>query len=220
MEKDSTRYLFLVSRNFPLVKTDTEYETTADGKEIARRDGQEIVALDVTTSFSHAWEADLSKYPVSSGSEISDHLTVRNNKYTLKGVVSETPFEAHSQEYLGSLGTGYKRVVAAIDVLREIFDKRLPFTLFTEHKKIENVVMTKVNFDQASQFATEFQIEFEQVRFAYARTVALNVKKSAKKSVASNKNGGGAAKQDADSLDNYRKKRAAAKELNQTVNNG
>lgn len=218
-DKETTTYIFLASRKYPITSPNNGSEQKEDGTPLNEtKKGREIIALDVTTSFTNSWEADLTKYPVSSGSEISDHLSIRNNKYTLKGIVSDTPIEPHTGEYLGQLGTGGARIIAAIEVLQKMFKERVPFTLFSEFQKIENVVITKVDFDQAPENAIAFSIQFEEVRFAYAKTVSLNVKASKKKSVASNTNGGSSAKGDAKSLSDHRSKIEELKKVNERAN--
>lgn len=209
---DKVTYIFLGSRKYPFAFDDT-VKTDKDGQ-ITSSETQVLIALDVTTSLKTSWNADVSKYPVSSGSEVSDHLSVRNNTYTLEGIISDTPVEGHKNELFGQHGTGFYRVMSSIDALKALYQAKRTFTFFSEYQKIENVVITKVNFEQAGQFAVAFSIEFEEVRFAYAKSVTLNVKKSTKKSVAPNKNGGGASKQNANSLEDHRKKVEEARKLN------
>lgn len=213
---DKVTYIFLGSRRYPFAFDDTV--TTDDKGEITSSDTQILIALDVTTSLRTSWNADVSKYPVSSGSEVSDHLSIRNNTYTLEGIISDTPVEAHNNELFGSQGTGFYRVMSSIDALKALYQAKRTFTFFSEYQKIENVVITKVDFEQAGQFAVMFTIEFEEVRFAYAKSVTLNVKKSTKKSVAANKNGGGASKVAAQSQSDYEEKIRQAKIVNEVAN--
>jgi len=209
---DKVTYLFLGSRSYPF-SYDDKLETNKEG-EILARDTQILISLDVTTSLKTSWSGDVSKYPVSSGSEISDHVSIRNNTYTLEGIISDTPVEGHKNELFGQQGTNHYRIISSIDALKALYEAKKTFTFFSEYQKIDNVVITKVDFDQTGQMAVAFSIEFEQVRFAYAKSVTLNVKKSTKKTVASNKNGGGAAKQSATSIQNHRLNIEEAKKVN------
>ncbi len=209
-EKQKVTYLFLASRKYPFPEDDFDY-TYSDNNdpEIKAKKNQEIVALDVTTSFSNSWEGNLTSYPVSAGSEISDHITIRNNKYVLEGIVSDTPIEVHKNESIGQLGTGYNRTYAALDMIKEMYTNKVIFTLFSEYQRIDNCVITGVSFDQSADFSIRFKITMEQVRLAYAKTVSLNVKASTKKKTDSNKNGGGTTKNQADT-DQYRRNREEA----------
>jgi hypothetical protein len=213
---DKITYVFLGSRKYPY-SSDKTVKTDKDGQ-IESSETQILIALDVTTSLKSNWSADVSKYPITSGSEISDHLSVRNNTYTLEGIISDTPIEGHKNELFGSRGTGYERVMAAIDALETLYQAKKTFTFFSEHQKIENVVITKVSFSQEPQDAVAFSIDFEEIRFAYAKSVSLNVKKSAKKTVAANKNGGGASKQVAEDQANHRKTMEEARKINLEAN--
>lgn len=210
-KQEKTTYLFLASRLYPYSKEGEKVATTnEDGtREIQRKKGQQIVALDVTTRFSNEWQGNVTSYPVSTGSDITDHITIRNNKYTLEGIVSDIPFEVHKQEELGQLGTGAERTHAALQLLDEMFRSKVIFTLYSEYQQIDNCVITSINFDQTPEFAIRFTIQMEQIRLAYAKTVSLKVSAGTKKKVASNQNGGGTTKATADT-DQYRKNRDAS----------
>lgn len=209
---DKVTYLFLGSRSYPF-KDDSTVETDKEGKVVAK-DTRVLISLDVTTSLRTSWNADVSKYPVSSGSEISDHLSIRNNTYTLEGIISDTPVQLYKNELFSQQGPDKYRIISSIDALKSLYEARRTFTFFSEYQKIDNVVITKVDFAQEGAMAVSFTIEFEQVRFAYAKSVSLNVKKSTKKTVASNKNGGGASKQTAKSLENHRLDLEEARKVN------
>lgn len=191
-EGNTVTYLFLASRLFTTkegsnVKTDESGDKTQD-------DQQKVISLDVTTKFNTKWEGNLTKYPVSQGSEITDHITIRNNKFQLEGVISNTPFENHVGEYFSDYGTGSPRTRTVVDFLNEFFKAKQIFTLYSEFQKIDNCLITDINFDQDGQEAIIFKISIEQLRLAVAKQVVLNVSKGTKKNVASNTNGGGSTK--------------------------
>lgn len=217
---DKITYIFLASRKYPIPSGDFDYTYFEDAtSEITKKAGQEIVALDVTTKFSNTWEGNVSSYPISSGADITDHISIRNNKYVLEGVVSDTPIEIHKNEYYGDGGTGADRIFAAIEMLEYMFKNRVLFTLFSEYQQIDNAVITGVSFEQTAQYAVNITIQMEQVRFAYAKTVNLNVKPATKKKVASNQNGGGSTKVEADRTA-YKDNINAEIKKNNSVNNG
>lgn len=214
-EGNTVTYLFLASRLFTAkeggnIKTDEQGNKT-------QSDQQKIIALDVTTKFNTKWEGDLTKYPVSQGSDITDHITIRNNKFTLEGVISNTPFELHDGEYFSTYGTGTQRTKAAVDYLEEFFKNKTLFTLYSEFQKIDNCIITGIEFDQEAQEAINFKIAIEQTRLAFAKQVTLNVSKSTKKSVASNTNSGGSAKAEA-AVSKYKTDRDAAIKRNEANN--
>ncbi|MCF6660259.1 phage baseplate protein [Raoultella ornithinolytica] len=216
-EGNTVTYLFLASRLFS-AKEGGNVKTDESGAK-TQSDQQKIISLDVTTKFNTKWEGDLTKYPVSQGSDITDHITIRNNKFSLEGVISNTPFELHDGEYFSAYGTGTQRTKAAVNYLEEFFKNKTLFTLYSEFQKIDNCIITGIEFDQEAQEAINFKISIEQTRLAFAKQVTLNVSKSTKKSVASNTNSGGSAKSEASNseLSGYKNKKAAS---NKRLNGG
>lgn len=212
--KEKTTYIFLASRRGTDRYDDISYNYTEDGTaQIQKKKGQEIVSLDVTTKLSMSWNGSVSSYAVSGDSDISDHLTIKNDKYTLSGVVSDTPIQRYENETLGYAGTGGRRVMASLQLLRQMYEEKVIFDLYSEYERISNVVITDIDFDIEAQNAIEFRIQMEQVRFAYAKTVSLNVSSGTKKKIASNKNGGGSTKVNAETS-TYEKNRDALIEKN------
>jgi len=217
-EGNTVTYLFLASRLFTAKEGGTVKTDESGAK--TQSDQQKIIALDVTTKFNTKWEGDLTKYPVSQGSDITDHITIRNNKFTLEGVISNTPFETHEGEYFSTYGTGTQRTKAAVDYLEEFFKNKTLFTLYSEFQKIDNCIVTGIEFDQEAQEAINFKISIEQTRLAFAKQVTLNVSKSTKKSVAANTNSGGSAKSEAAvaQQDKYKTERDKAIKRNEATN--
>lgn len=215
-EESTVTYVFLASRLYPFGLSDAV--KTDEKGQLTKTDGKQIMALDVTTRFSNSWEGDLTKYPISSGSEITDHISIRNNKYTLEGVISDTPFEKHDSEFFGGYPTGSYRAMAAVETLEKMFKDKKTFTLFSEYQQIDNAIITSIKFEQEGALSVRFTMEMEQVRFAYAKTVNLKVSASTKKTVAPNQNGGGSSKQTADGISEYERKVAEAKKTNAAAN--
>jgi len=207
-------YLFLASRLYPFglsgeVKTD-------DKGQLVKSDDQQIMSLDVTTRFTNDWSGEVTRYPVSQGSEITDHITIRNSKFTLEGMISDMPFEKHPAEFFGSYGTGSYRAMAAVETFQQMFEEKVVFTLFSEYQQIDNCVITSVNFEQSGEYAVHFAIGIEQLRFAYAKTVTLNVSSATKKKTGSNKNGGGTTKVQMDPTSYQQNRDAAQKAADRT----
>lgn len=219
-KESKVTYVFLASRLFPFNKEGSI--TTDKNGNLTANEETLLLSLDVTTRFRNRWEGDLSKYPVSAGSEITDNMSIKNKKFTLVGVISDTPFERRPGEFFGKYGTGYPRASRAVEALDVMFRNKLLFTLYSEYEKIDNCIITSVDFEQRSEDAVVFSIEIEQLRFAYAKSVMLNVKKSVNKTTASNKNGGGSTKQSADqsakSLSDHRRQVKEAIETNKRAN--
>lgn len=193
MVEQTTQYTLLGSRLNTDYVPGTNTKTNSSG-EAESQTKNIILSFDVVTKFSNDLSGDLTKYPVSQGSDVTDHITIRNRKFSLTGIVSNTPFETHHGEYMSNYGTGSNRVREAINMLKDIFENKRLFSLYSEYEKIDNCVLTGLKFDQEGQEAVEFELSVEQARLAFAKQVTLNVSGKTKKSVSSNTNGGGSTK--------------------------
>lgn len=149
----------------------------------------QALTFDSTPSTGIRRQADVTSYPVESGSNVSDHVQIRNNTFKLSGMITETPIRA-VRDLLYSAGVNGTRISQAITYLDQIFDARQPIILITEHKVYENVILKGISYDYKSEHAMQFDLEFEQVRLVtYAETNVIATKTKG------NKNVGGTVKQ-------------------------
>ena len=134
-------------------------------------------------------QADITAYPVENGADVSDHVQIKNNTFSLSGMITETPIRL-MHDLLYSAGVNGTRISQAITYLDQIFDARQPIILITEHKVFENVILKGISYDYQSEHSMQFDLEFEQIRLAtYAETNVIATKTK------SNKNVGGTVKQ-------------------------
>lgn len=124
--------------------------------------------------------ADVTSYPVENGATVSDHVQVKNNKFALKGRITETPIKS-DPGLLKSAGVTGNRRSLAIDYLNQIMDSRQPFLLVTENKTFENVVLTGIEYTEEASESLVFDLEFEQIRlvsYGTVNTVAIKTQPS------------------------------------------
>lgn len=134
-------------------------------------------------------QADVTSYPVENGADVSDHVQVKNNTFTLSGMISETPVRL-MKDMLYSAGVNGTRISQAITYLDQIFDARQPIILITEHRVYENVILKGISYDYQSEYAMKFELDFEQIRLvSYGETNVIATKTKP------NKNTGGSTKQ-------------------------
>ena len=127
-------------------------------------------------------EADVTSFPVESGSDVSDHVQIKNNRFKLSGIITETPIRL-MRDQLYSAGVNGARISQAIEYLDQIFESRQPIVLLTEHRTFENVILQGYSYDYKSEFAMQFDLEFEQIRLvSKATTNAIAVKTAPNKS--------------------------------------
>ncbi|EPG6279107.1 phage baseplate protein [Citrobacter freundii] len=149
----------------------------------------QAIVFDAVTDTGIRRQADITSYPVESGAEVSDHVQIKNNTLKLSGIITETPVRLE-KDLLYSAGVNGTRISQAIQYLDKIFDSRQPITLVTEHKVYENVILSGISYDYKSEFAMQFDLEFEQVRLVTTATVNVIATKTQ-----SNRSVGGTVKQ-------------------------
>ncbi|WP_410731974.1 phage baseplate protein [Citrobacter freundii] len=149
----------------------------------------QAIVFDAVTDTGVRRQADITSYPVESGAEVSDHVQIKNNTFKLSGIITETPVKLE-KDLLYSAGVNGTRISQAIQYLDQIFDSRQPITLVTEHKVYENVILSGISYDYKSEFAMQFDLEFEQIRLVSKAEVNVIATKTL-----SNKSLGGTKKQ-------------------------
>lgn len=150
----------------------------------------QAIVFDAVTDTGIRRQADITSYPVESGAEVSDHVQIKNNTFKLSGIITETPVRLE-KDLLYSAGVNGTRISQAIQYLDEIFDSRQPITLVTEHKVYEDVILSGISYDYRSEFAMQFDLEFEQIRLVSTATVNVIATKTQ-----GNKSIGGTVKQE------------------------
>ena len=149
----------------------------------------QAIVFDAVTDTGIRRQADITSYPVESGAEVSDHVQIKNNTFKLSGIISETPVRLE-KDLLYSAGVNGTRISQAIEYLDKMFDSRQPITLVTEHKVYENVILSGISYDYKSEYAMQFDLEFEQIRLVSKATVNVIATKTQ-----GNKSVGGTVKQ-------------------------
>ncbi|MCG7779273.1 phage baseplate protein [Lelliottia amnigena] len=149
----------------------------------------QAIVFDAVPSIGIKRQAEVTSYPVENGAEVSDHVQIKNNTFKLSGIISETPLRLE-KDLLYSAGVNGTRISQAIEYLDKMFDSRQPITLVTEHKVYENVILSGISYDYKSEFAMQFDLEFEQIRLVSTATVNVIATKTQ-----GNKSIGGTVKQ-------------------------
>lgn len=126
--------------------------------------------------------AEVTSFPVETGADVSDHVQIKNNTFTLSGIITETPIRL-MRDQLYSAGVNGARISQAIEYLDQIFDNRQPIVLLTEHRVFETVILTGIDYKYVAEHAMQFDLQFEQIRLvSTATTNAIAVKTAPNKS--------------------------------------
>lgn len=161
----------LVSLFFP-TQQKTRFESMTLDKQAI------IFEIDATVSMSHERSASPTKSPIESGSNITDHITLENNKLSIEGVITNNFFGITStitdlldiralsnplnviervkslNREFGTIGRmlheNTDRVENAFRYFEEIHKNRIPFTVITGLKKYDNMVLVNLSVPQAA----------------------------------------------------------------------
>ncbi|MDD1876039.1 hypothetical protein M1K49_06665 [Klebsiella pneumoniae] len=116
-------------------------------------------------------KADVSSYAIESGSEVSDHIQIKNDTITLSGWITESPLELRG-DIISSSGANGTRVKQAIDWLNTTFEARQTISLVTRDAVLESVVLTGVSYDYDDALdAMKFDLSFEKIRLVSSKEV-------------------------------------------------
>ncbi len=133
------------------------------------------IKLDAVLSEDYSSPITLTKNPVEFGAEITDHAIIQPKKYTLQGVVSNTPLDiagalgsivdSVSGAFGDSSGTNKSRSQSAYEVLQEIKNAREPIEVQTGLGILENMVILdiQVNQTKTTSKAIYFTAPMEEV---------------------------------------------------------
>ncbi|WP_407251586.1 phage baseplate protein [Klebsiella oxytoca] len=116
-------------------------------------------------------KADVSSYAIESGSEVSDHIQIKNDTITLSGWITESPLSLRG-DIISSSGANGTRVKQAIDWLNTTFEARQTISLVTRDAVLESVVLTGVSYDYDDALdAMKFDLSFEKIRLVSSKEV-------------------------------------------------
>ncbi|MCJ1834278.1 hypothetical protein JQ801_15345 [Klebsiella variicola subsp. variicola] len=115
--------------------------------------------------------ADVSSYAIESGSEVSDHIQIKNDQINISGWITESPIELRG-DIISSSGANGTRVKQAIDWLNTTFEARQTISLVTRDAVLENIVLTSISYSYDDALdAMKFDLEFEKVRLVSSKEV-------------------------------------------------
>ncbi|MDB4311877.1 hypothetical protein N9937_00465 [bacterium] len=151
-------------------------------------------AFDATVNFSPRRSAVISSHPIESGSNISDHTTVKNLTIDVEGIVgtSRLPrltgsgisgdvLDLSDPEITRAASGPPSRTHSVVAVLTKIFDQREIITVASEYEVFANCIVTALSFpktaregDSVKITMTLEQIQVVNPRFATMSTTLLD----------------------------------------------
>lgn len=133
----------------------------------------QALSFDSVSEITFSRTANVTSYSIEDGSEVSDNVTIGNSRFTLKGVISESPIRTvKDMIYTGGSGSNSgNRISLMINYLNQVIEARKPITLITEHKVFTNIILTGISYGYSAQEAMIFDLTFEQVKLVKTATV-------------------------------------------------
>lgn len=129
--------------------------------------------IDAALSEEHAFDSEVTMFPVESGADITDHVRAQPITVTIEGVVSDTPIGLMRDVRNGTTTLPSNDALAK---LIEIRDAREPITVETTLRVYDNMVMTSLQVPQNSKIgdALRFKAVFTQIHLVTnERTVVV-----------------------------------------------
>lgn len=125
------------------------------------------VTLDALMSENTRLTANVSAYPVEDGAEVTDNITLTNERLNLSGIISG------GSVLLFGAG-GRSKLMAAKDALRVLYEQRTPITIVTGMDVYTNMALSNLDIERTNEgeFIT-VQCEFERIRKVTVRTASI-----------------------------------------------
>lgn len=139
------------------------------------------IVVDATVRETHLSECGITKNPIEDGAQITDHVQVVPKKLTVEGVISDTPlgfaFISNIQNFVRTVTTifgGRSRSQDAYDDMVKLQESRRPFTVITNLKRYENMIMASLSVprDASTGGAIHFTAELQQIIIVKSEEIA------------------------------------------------
>lgn len=135
--------------------------------------------FDLAIAEEYVYESEVTKHPISAGSEIADHVIDGPLRVTLECVVSDTPTGAIAGDPTRQAGDAETPLVsdAAWDKLLEIRAARRAVSIETPRRTLDRMVIVSLvdRRDVATSGGALFTVTFEQITIAENKRVTVRV---------------------------------------------
>lgn len=128
------------------------------------------LSFDASPSIKRTRNAEVTSYAVESGQDVSDHIQIKNDKFSVEAYITETPLELRGDE-ISAAGVNGGRIKAAIDYLDQVFENRQTITFITRDHIYDSVVLTGIDYSYTDEDCMKFSLSFEKVRLVTSATV-------------------------------------------------
>lgn len=133
------------------------------------------IELDASISERHAAAVELTRHPIESGANPSDHAREQPERVTIDGLFTNTPLGPTTRAARATGGAGYAGEQLA--KLYALKSSRRAVTVRTAVRTYENMVLVSLDVPRDSRTgdAARFSATFDQVRFVSSQRVRLAI---------------------------------------------
>jgi len=127
---------------------------------------------DCTTNIQSTFTNTITQHPTERRRNITDHIFVHNNKFSITGRVTNSPITSYNNNAVPLIGD---RVQIAYNLLKGLRDEGTIFTVVTGLEVYRNCVVKQLNIPRTAQNSSvlDFSIDIEQLQIATTSTVRL-----------------------------------------------
>jgi hypothetical protein len=150
-----------------------------------------LITLDVTIEETHERRAEPTDFPIEGGSSISDHVRLQPNKLTVSGFITDTPLLLNDLGLQG-IGLGRARAATAFQLLESMFEARLPFTVVSQLRVYQNMVIESLSVPKTRESALRFRVTMQELKLVSGQNVLIPASASEAAKSAQSSGGGGA----------------------------
>jgi hypothetical protein len=148
---------------------------------------------DCTVSISHDFSNTVTEHPVETGVSFSDHIQLKNNRFTVSGIFGQYGLNDYQAD---TLSRGLDRIQQAYKFLRRLRDERLTFTLVSKYETYYDCVVESLNLPVSAESSNSLYFDMQVVQIRTASTESINLVKTSnvvanKKDAASSTTNGG-----------------------------
>lgn len=141
------------------------FRNLAGAKNLPSRIGW--LTVDVTIEESHDFGAGVTDWPVEGGALITDHVRLKPKSLTITGFVSDTPLD------LVGLSLGRSRAASAFFVLEQMWQARVPFTVVSQLRVYNNMVIESLSVPKQREQAIRFTCSMREVQLVSGQNTLL-----------------------------------------------
>jgi len=125
----------------------------------------DIIAIDAVLTENVSYKSTVTDEPVETGEDISDNIVIHPYTVSIKGVITDSPYDEWGNVLKANLGEGLSRSKSSYEALLDLYYKRIVFNVVSGFDIYTDVAFTDftINRDSTSGKAIDFDAEFKHI---------------------------------------------------------